>query len=367
MDWAPWFDGPRCRSCGTIASKEALACEACGGSLLATRVGDGRLELPIAGEDDRLSQGDGTLRRCQWLTEAVGAAAVYVMDEGRNPTGHVSDRDMAVAIAAADLLDLSAVSLASPGRTGVAAAAAAAPYGIDASVFVPSRAPFPAKAMINVHGGDMTVVGGRYPDAVGRASEDSDAWSLDPFWNPYARAGRGYIYEALLTTLGEPPDVLVLPTGGGASALAVADIALAYRQEGITDRVPRIVTAQPAGCAPIVEAWIGDSNVVSSVESPDTICGELEIPDPDSGRDVLHVVDETDGEAISVPDPAALEAAVRLANRSGISASVAGGVAAAAATDLTIVDPDDRIVVLNPGAGGLDADILRSHLMGQGV
>lgn len=365
MDWAPWFEGPRCRACATIAPRDALVCEECGRLLGAIRVTDGSLELPIV--SDGLAPGDTPLVHSEWLSDQVGASTVFVLDEGRNPTGHVSDRGMAVASAASVALGREAVGLASPGRTGVAAAAATAPFDLDVSVYVPSRAPFPTKAMINVHGGDMTVVGGRYPDAAERAVADS-YWSLHPCKNPYARAGRSGMYEDVLDHLDDtPPDVMVVPAGHGSSVVALADIAEAFRAGGHTDTVPRFVVAQPSGCAPIVEAWAEDDDTLRPVESPDTICGELEIPDPAGGRATIETITETGGEGIAVPDPAALEAAVRLADESGISTSVAGGVAAAAATDLANISADDVVVVLNPGAGGLDADLLRSHLMGQGI
>lgn len=373
MEWAPWFEGPRCRSCDTIAPRDALQCSSCGDALSAMRVE--AIEsldalddaLPISPDADGVAPGNTPLIRSPWLESEADVGTIWVKDEGRNPTGHVTDRDMAIAAAAASLLSEDHLRLASPGRSGVAAAAATASMQLDIHVSVPSRAPFPTKAMINVHGGEMQVVGGRYPDARA-AFEDASGWSLDPFWNPYARAGRALSYlELLAARSGEPPDAIVVPTGTGAGITALGDTARASLEAGIANSIPRVVAVQPTGCAPVVEAYMAETDHVTEIARPDTIAGELEIPAPDGGDTVLETVHETGGEAIAVPDPAGLEAAVGLAERTGLSASVAGGVAAAGATDLSVAGPDDTVVVLNPGAGGLDADVLRSHLMSKGV
>ena len=323
--------------------------------------------LPLQGSDDMAACGDTPLIDSSWLASTADAETVYIKDEGRNPTGHVSDRDMSMVAGAASLLSIGSCALTSPGRSGVAASAAVGPFDIELDVFVPSRAPFPTKAMINVHGGDMNVVGGRYPDARA-AAEAATGWPIDLFQNPYARAGRAQLYVELLSDRGgTPPDTIVIPTGTGAGITAIGDAAQACYAAGICSTVPRIVAAQPAGCAPIVEAFNSNADQVSPIDSPDTIVGELEIPDPSGGDAALAVLRETDGEAIAVPDPAGLEAAVGLAQHAGISASVAGGIGAAAATDLSVGSPKDDVVVLNPGAGGLDADVLRSHLMSKGI
>lgn len=373
MEWAPWFDGPRCRDCATVAPRDAIECPDCGGTVSAIQSiafddGWGDVGLPVHPSDSR---GPTPLVGSEWFASESDMASILIKDEGQNPTGHWTDRGMRVAADVAVDVERESIGLVSPGQTGVAAAAAAASRDITASVYVPSRTPFPAKAMINVHGGAMTVVGGRFPDAAAAyagADDVQDTWSVDPMENPYVRSGMGSLYLELLdANAGNPPDAIVLPTASGAAVIAIADIAIACHQADVTSSVPRLIAAQPAGCAPIVEAYAADRLRPTSVEQPDTICGELEIPDPTGGEEALSAIRETGGEAIAVPDSASLEATVRLADRTGLSASVAGGVAAAAATDLSVTDPTDTVVVVNPGAGGLDADILRSHLMGQGI
>ncbi|ELK48554.1 threonine synthase, partial [Haloferax sp. BAB-2207] len=69
-----------------------------------------------------------------------------------------------------------------------------------------------------------------------------------------------------------------------------------------------------------------------------------------------------------VSDDDALESAVTAAQTAGVEVGPAGGVALAGAWELADeFDEDDTVVVVNTESGTKNADILRSHLMGQGV
>ncbi|MFB6218219.1 MAG: threonine synthase, partial [Halobacteriaceae archaeon] len=70
------------------------------------------------------------------------------------------------------------------------------------------------------------------------------------------------------------------------------------------------------------------------------------------------------------PDEDVLESAVTVAATEGVEVGTAGGAAASAASTLAAdgdLGPDDAVVLVNPAAGGREDDVLRSHLMGQGI
>ena len=388
MDWNDWFVGFQCFHCGEQTDRLATTCPTCQSFLtlsgLATALSD--LDTSVLLRDMRdltpilpcTSLGNGfthpggtPLIRSPWLAHTSDYTQVSIKHEGTNPTGHVTDRDMAVACAVAASEGEDTVALASPGRSGIAAAAAAGARSLQCHVFVPSRSQFSAKAMINVHGGEMSVIGGRYRDAAlaFRDAEADDAWySLNPSSSPFRQAGRLTMYlEILADREWRAPDTIVLPAASALDVIPLYEAAKASVAADVTKAIPRFIIAQPAGCSPLVDAYAAGESEVSPWESPDTICGELEIGSQPGMHAVLSIIAKTGGEAIAVPDPAALEAAVQLSQRSGCAPSVAGGVAAAALTAVETVNPHESAVVINPGAGSLDADILRSHLMSQGV
>jgi threonine synthase len=305
------------------------------------------------------------------LAEELDVGSVLIKDEGRNPSGTVHDRGLSIAVTAAKEQDVELVALASPGNSGQSAAAYASRAGIRSYAFVPTRAPFSNKAMTNVHGGEMRVTGGRYPDAEAALHEDlkSDWHSLQEFATPYRHEGvKTVAYELVESLEWSVPDGVVVPTGTGELVVGLAKGFRELRDLGHVDSVPPLFAAQPDGCAPIVAAIEAGADTVEAWEAPDTICGELEIPDPAGGDLALAAIRETGGDAVAVDDEDALSSAVTVAHNEAVEMGAAAGVAAAGIWDLRDqFDEDDTLVVLNTEAGVKTADLLRSHLMGKGM
>jgi len=304
------------------------------------------------------------------LADRVGVDSVLVKDEGRNTTGGIADRGIALAVTAAAHQSATDVALPTTGNAGQAAAAYAARAGLDSHSFVPTRSTFANKAMINVQGGDMNVVGGRYPDAVDAFEDSDEKWySLAPFETPYRHEGQKTIAYELFSRHAELPEAIVHPTSHGTVLLGLYRGFRELQGTGAIDRIPRLYAAQPAGCAPIVEAHDAGSSEPVAVDSPDTISGPLEVPDPAGGRYALEAIDATGGGAVAVTDEELLEAAVSLA-QAGVPTSATGGVAISGAEQLAedgAFRSDETVLLLNPATANRESDILRSHLMRKGV
>ena len=307
------------------------------------------------------------------LASEAGIGGLSIKDESRNPTGTVLDRGLSAAVTAAREADADLVALASPGNAGQSAAAYAGMAELRSYAFVPSRAPFSNKAMVNVHGGEMRVAGGRYPDAETALHEQlkSEWYTLQEFHNPHRHDGLKTLAFELAESLSwSVPDALVVPAGTGEVVAGVVKGFRELRELGATDALPSVYAAQPSGCAPLVDAFETGADSVAAWGSPDTIVGELEIPDPIGGEAALTAVAETDGGFVAVDDDDALESAVVAAQRAGLEVGTAGGVALAAVerlVDRGALGVDDHIVAVNTESGSKTADVLRSHLMGKGI
>ena len=170
--------GLACTACGETVDPDAERCPACGG-VLAVDYDPGQVASAAdcrpfpADASVSIDEGGTPLIGVPDLADELGVAGVAIKDEGRNPTGSLADRKLALAVAAAVADGADRVGTPSTGNGAQSAAAYAARAGIESNGFVPTRCPFLNKAMVNVHGGDMYVVEGRYEDAVD-AFEDSD-------------------------------------------------------------------------------------------------------------------------------------------------------------------------------------------------
>ncbi|MUV61519.1 threonine synthase [Halobacterium sp. CBA1126] len=397
METTPAFEGLRCVDCeATFDAAEAThRCPDCGGILDPTYDYDAldvtratfesrrfdsmwRYEelLPFARES-AVSMGEGAtaLVECPTLADEMGVGEVYLKDEGRNPTGTFKDRGQTVAVTAAAQHGASDVALASAGNAGQSAAAYAGRAGIDSHVFLPSRSGFANKAMVNVHGGDMTIVEGRIGDA-GAAFDDAmdehdDWYSVQTFETPYRHEGKKTMYYETAEQLDwETPDHVVYPTGGGVGLVGMHKAAKELRDLGLADDLPKLYAAQAEGCAPIVRAFQEGRDVHEPWDTPDTICGGIEIPDPGASPLVLEALRESDGGAVATSDEEILDAATTVAAHEGLEMGATCAAAASGASALAddgAFGEDDTVVILNTGSANKDADVLRSHLMSKGI
>ncbi|MFW5916918.1 MAG: pyridoxal-phosphate dependent enzyme, partial [Halorubrum sp.] len=334
--------------------------------------------LPFPAET-AISAGEGAtpLVPTERLADELDVESVYVKDEGRNPTGTVLDRGLSVALTAvaaraAEGADVEPLACASPGNAGQSMAAYAGRADLRSYAFVPSRCAFSNKAMTNVHGGDMRVVGGRFPDAAAAVDEqlETDYTDLAEFATPYRHDGVKTLAFELVADLGEAPDVVVVPTGSGEVIAGVYKGFSELERVGAIDAVPKLVAAQAAGCAPVAAAIERGLDEPEPWSTPDTICGELEIADPAGGAAAIEAVKGSGGTAVGVEDEDVLASAVAVAQNEVMEMGATGGAAPAAAWALKeggFFDGDETVVLINSDAGLKTPDVLRSHLMGQGI
>jgi len=397
METTAAFRGLRCTDCGERfdAAEAPHRCPACDG-ILDPEYAYGEVDLsrepldarPFEGmwryeellpfeRDVAVTMGEGAtpVVECPRLADEMGVERVLVKDEGHNPTGTFKDRGATAAVTAAVGHGATDIAQTTAGNAGQAAAAYAARAGLDAHVFVPSRAGFVNKAMINVHGADMTVVEGRIDDA-GAAFEDAlgdndDWYPTQTFVTPYRHEGKKTMYYELVEQLDwTVPDAVVYPTGGGVGLVGMYKGAREFREVGLVEETPAFYAAQSEGCSPVVRAFEAGRDRHEPWDVPDTICGGIEIPDPGASHLVLEALRESGGGAVATSDEDILDAAVTVAGNEGIEMGVTSAAAASGAWALAqngAFDPGDTVVLVNTGAGNKDADVLRSHLMGKGV
>jgi threonine synthase len=396
METTAAFDGLVCTDCGERFDPETTThdCPDCGG-LLDPRYDDDRIDITRDELETRpfdglwryeellpiprtaavtIDEGTTPLVDCPELADELGVERLLIKDEGRNPTGSLTDRGHALAVSVAREHGASDVALATTGDAGQSAAAYAARAGLDSHAFVPTRANFGNKAMINVHGGDMNVVEGRYDDAAAAcadALDDEDWYSTNPFETPYRHEGAKTMFYEIVEQLDwEVPDGIVHPTGSGVGIAGLHKGATEFAALGLTDDLPALYAAQASGCAPIVEAWEAGDDSHEPWEVPDTICGGIEIADPHGSPLVLDALDDSDGGAVATDDESILDSAITVAQHTGVEMGASSAAAASGAWELAEQDAfgaDDTVVLVNDASANKEADILRSHLMGKGI
>src|SRR5512136_20250 len=285
-------------------------------------------------------------------------AALWVKDEGRNPTGTFKARGMAVAVPMARALGARSLLAPTAGNAGAALALYAAVYGLEACVLMTADAPPQARGEALGFGAKVLQVDGDITDA-GRVAQEIAAstgtFNVATLREPYRVEGKKTLLLEIWEYLGGMPDWILFPTGGGTGVAGIWKALGELRELGWYEGAwPRIGLVQAEGCAPLVRAWKEGRETAEPWPEPYTAAAGLRVPATLADRIVLQAIRETRGACVAVSEEAMQAAAHDLAVQEGISACLEGAATLAGLGRLHqegVIRPEDRVVLVNTGVG----------------
>jgi len=306
-----------------------------------------------------LGEGSTPLLPLPRLASHLGLRTLLAKDEGQNPTGTFKARGLGMAITRARTLGARGFLIPSAGNAGGAAALYAARAGLPCGVIVPRGTPEAAIAEALIAGAHVFTIEGSIATAgriVGKASPRIGWFDLSTLKEPYRLEGKKTMGLELAEQLGwSMPDVLLYPTGGGTGLVGIPKGYEELRAMGwLHGSLPRIISVQAEGCAPVVKAWREGAETTAAWENPVTDAPGLRVPSPFAGRQMLRVLRETHGDAVAVSENAIQDAQRLLARLDGIWTAPEAAATVAALIDLKArgaVSSTDRIVLVLTGAG----------------
>jgi len=319
--------------------------------------------LPLEPEEIR-SRGEGgtPIHRLERIGSGGRVArlkvdALYVKDEGLNPTGTFKARGMAVAVPMACALGATTLAVPTAGNAGAALAAYAATYGASAVVIMASDGP-PHQALdASAYGAQVFRVDEGIADAgriVSELSTTTELFSVATLREPYRIEGKKTLLLEIWEALGGMPDWILFPTGGGTGIVGMWKALHELRELGWYEGIwPRLGVVQAEGCAPLVRAWKEGREKAEPWAMPRTEAAGLRVPATLADRIVLRAIRETRGAAVAVSDAAMKVAALNLAVLEGISACLEGAATLAGLRrffDEGFITREDRVVLVNTGA-----------------
>jgi threonine synthase len=283
---------------------------------------------------------------------------VWVKDESRNPTGSFKARGMALAVSMARALGAKALAAPSAGNAAGALAAYGAAAKLPVIVAMPDDTPVAFVEECKHYGAEVVLRPGTIADA-GRWLREhgpADAYDVSTLKEPYRIEGKKTMaFELHEQLAGALPDVIVYPTGGGTGLVGMWKAFSEMRALGWPlPRVPRLVSVQMQGCAPVVRAFAEGEDTTTAWQEPRTRVWGLRVPSPIGGFICLRALRETAGAATAVDEEAAGAATHRLAARTGLDICPEGGAAYAALEALRVrgtIAPHESVVLFNTGTG----------------
>jgi threonine synthase len=355
-----------CPACGKVlfarydleAAREALRPEALAGR--EATMWRYRELLPVQDERHIVSLGEGMtpLLRASRLGQELGCSALFVKEEGLNPTGTFKARGLSVAVSRARELGARALAIPTAGNAGGALAAYAARAGLPAYVFMPVDAPESNKLECVLYGARLYLVNGLINDAgrLARAGAARYGWfDVSTLREPYRAEGKKTMGYELAEQLGWTlPDAIIYPTGGGTGIVGMWKAFDEMERLGWIGRQrPKMIAVQAAGCAPIVRAFEQGARHAEPWPNARTVAAGMRVPAAIGDYLILDAIRHSGGTAITVTDEALTADMVTLARLEGISAAPEGAATLAALRRLLatgFLRPDERIVLFNTGA-----------------
>ena len=290
------------------------------------------------------------------LGPELGLKALYIKDDGLNPTASLKDRASGVAVAKAVELGYDTIACSSTGNAASSCAGNAARMGVKTVIFVPSRAPEGKVAQLMIFGAKVVSVQGDYKATfdLSKAAIEKYGWyNRNAGINPILTEGKKTVALEIAEQLNwQPTDWVACSVGDGCTIGGVYNGFHDLYELGFIDRIPKILGVQSTGCCPFVYAAREGRDLAPTEEN--TLADSIAVGVPRNPKKALRAVSASGGAWIAVPDEAILDTMGLLGRTEGVFGEPAGVTATAgvkAAVEAGIIKPGETVTTISTGSG----------------
>jgi threonine synthase len=317
------------------------------------------LPLPPEAEPVTLGEGMSPLLPCPRLGAAMGVPRLIVKDESQLPTASFKSRGMAAAVSMARHFGLKRLAVPTAGNAGGALAAYGARAGMEVYVFMPEDTPVINQKEADLAGARVFLVNGLINDC-GRIVREGMArtgwFNMSTLQEPYRLEGKKTMGLELAEQGGyRLPDVILYPTGGGTGLIGMWKAFAELRELGWlkSDKLPRLVSCQSDGCAPIVRAFEAGSRFAEPFPNAQTIASGLRVPAAVGDFMMLDAIRASNGRAVAGKESRIVEWMRRAMSLEGVALCPESAVCLDCLETLRAegwIKEDEEVVLFNTGA-----------------
>lgn len=260
------------------------------------------------------------------LAEQLGLGRLFVKDDGQNPTASLKDRASAMAVAKAREAGARVIACSSTGNAASSLAGNAAAAGLSTYIFVPSRAPKGKVAQLMTFGSTVISVQGSYEETFELSKQAIDKWgwyNRNAAINPYLSEGKKTVALEIMEQLNwEVPDYIAISVGDGCTIAGLWKGLKDLYAIGFIGRLPRLISAQAAGCCPLNRAIETDAPWEPMEEN--TLADSIAVGVPRNADKALMAIRESNGLTVNVTDEEIMAAQQLLGRTCGVFGEPAG-------------------------------------------
>jgi len=282
-----------------------------------------------------------------------------VKDEAQLPTGSFKSRGMALAVSMARHFGLKRLAAPTAGNAGGALAAYGARAGMEVYVFMPADTPRINQMEAHLAGARVFLVNGLITDCgrlVREGIERAGWFDMSTLKEPYRLEGKKTMGLELAEQLAwRLPDVILYPTGGGTGLIGMWKAFQELRELGWlhTDKMPRLISCQSDGCAPIVRAFEAGLRFAEPFPNAHTVASGLRVPAAVGDFMMLDAIRASKGLAVCGRETRILDWMRRVTSLEGIGICPETAVCFDCLERLRSegqIQETDEVVVFNTGA-----------------
>jgi len=312
----------------------------------------------------------------QLRVESESRFELFLKNETLNPTGSHKDRALSIGITKAREFDFDTCMLYSDGSAALASAAYAARAGMRNIVLVPRGASDSRILPLLVYNSAVLEFLGDSDDAldwVHEACECLGIYETSTYRkaNPYESEGPKTISYEIFEDLGDAPDWVVVPVGGGGTLAGIWHGFRDLVERGLARKLPRMAGVLPGGY-PLLELGLTrgvdsaeDLRMLADFQVPETAQIKIAMRRPPDGVEAIAAIRQSGGRFLFASDAEAWQAQRRLGAQEGIYAEVSAAVALVGVEKLQTsgaIAPGEQVVAIVCGSGFRETAALASQL-----
>lgn len=317
--------------------------------------------LPVLDPANVVTLGEGMtpLLALDNLAETTGVNKLLLKDESLNPTGSFKARGQAVAVSKMKELGITKCIVPTAGNAGGALAAYCAKANIEVTVVMPRHTPEIFKQECRYFGAELILVDGLISDCgklVARIKAERGYFDVSTMKEPYRLEGKKTMgFEIAEQMNWQLPDVIFYPTGGGTGLIGLWKTFHEMKAAGwITGKFPKLIAVQTENCQPMVWSFEGKHQNAAHYQAKPSMANGLAVPSPFAERQIMEVLAESKGFAVSVTEDELLEGVKTLSKKEGLFVAPEGGALVPAMHKAIVnkwINRDETILLLNTGSG----------------
>lgn len=290
------------------------------------------------------------------LAKQLGIRRLWIKDDGLNPTASLKDRASAMAVAKAKEAGAQIIACSSTGNAASSLAGNAAAAGLRTCIFVPSRAPKGKLAQLMSFGATVISVQGSYEDTFELSRQAIERWgwyNRNAAINPYLSEGKKTVGLEIMEQLNwQVPDYIAISVGDGCTIAGLWKGLKDLYAIGFIDRLPRLISAQAAGCYPINRAV--EENAPWRPMEENTLADSIAVGVPRNPDKAIAAIRDSGGLTVELSDAEIMAAQKLLGTSCGVFGEPAGVTGTAGLKKLCeagIIPADATVVSVVTGNG----------------